>query len=131
MQVIPFLGGGFVGLYGFGQFRFQGVQFFIIRRIGGHRRQLSRDGVHQMGLEVRAGQQQGLVLRMDIDQPVGHGPQGAQIDRDVVDERPAFSGCRDRAPDGDFVGPVQIVLFEDGQQFVPVAADVENRFDGA
>ncbi len=90
---------------------------------------MSRHGIHQMGLKTRPGQQQCLVLRMNVHQPVGDSPQCVQRHRCIGNKCPALPRCGNHPPHGNHLFPVQVVFFENGLQVILIRRHVELAFD--
>ena len=79
--------------------------------------------------ELLGGEDQVLVLRMDVQQPGAQLAQQRQLHGHVVDEGAALAGGGDHAADGGFGGEVEVVRLE--KRLESRRREVEHPFDDA
>ena len=86
-------------------------------------------GIKRLQLKCRFAEQQIFVLRMNVNQAIGHGAQLLQIDRHVVDKGARFAIVEYFAPQDALVVVVDIQLRKQG--FERQIGHVEHGFDDA
>ncbi len=101
----------------------------VLRAVGGERRAVAGDGVERRRAELFRRKDRGLVLRVDVDQPLAQLAQAGERYGYIVDEGAALARGGDDAREGGLRGVVEVVLGEEG--FQTGRCEVENSFDGA